>query len=95
MSTTRMRFGAVITAGILGLGLSACGGDSDGESASSPEAATQPSGRMRRPSQVPSFSISRPSRAWSSAWVTMPPPQWPPPGTDTTGSPPMSTTEVR
>lgn len=36
-----MRFGAVITAGILGLGLSACGGDDDGEGASSPEAASQ------------------------------------------------------
>ncbi|WP_153011702.1 hypothetical protein [Serinicoccus chungangensis] len=43
MSTTRMRLGAVVSAGILGLGLTGCGGDSDGGGAEPTEAATQES----------------------------------------------------
>ncbi|WP_139719927.1 DUF7537 family lipoprotein [Serinicoccus chungangensis] len=43
MSTTRMRLGAVVSAGILGLGLTGCGGGSEGDAASPTEAATQES----------------------------------------------------
>lgn len=56
--------------------------------------AVQPLGRICLPSQTPPPATSRPINERSRAEITMPPPQCPPPGTESIGLPSMVTLEV-